>query len=62
MAKTHPPIRRNSGNGWSSWYKLDVRLWNSVASSNARPRRSAIGFARPISLYAGVREDWAEHG
>ena len=49
------PVRRSSGARWSSWFVPGVTRPIWLASSNPRPRRSAIGWPRPIDRRAAGR-------
>src|SRR4051794_41904759 len=49
------PMRRSSGARWSSWFVPGVTRPIWLASLNPRPRRSAIGWPRPIGRRAAGR-------
>src|SRR5580700_2012667 len=49
------PMRRNSGDRWLIWSDLGEHRRSCRASSNRLPRRSGIGFVRPIATRAADR-------
>src|SRR5215469_3894984 len=46
------PMRRNSGDRWLIWSDLGEQRRSCRASSNRLPKRSGIGFVRPIVMPA----------